>query len=102
MTGPRRYIVDDWLEHYRRGRSGRREFLRRLAAFAGSAVVGVGELDRTAPFALTANNPTVTSTSIESNNNLLVNGKPFLVIQGEGLDYNSWHQSGYTETTADQ
>ena len=37
MTDLGRYILEEWAEEYREGRLGRREFLRRIAVFAGSA-----------------------------------------------------------------
>lgn len=37
MTDLGRYILEEWTEEYREGRLGRREFLRRVAVFAGSA-----------------------------------------------------------------
>ena len=37
MTDLGRYILEEWAEEYREGRLGRREFLRRITVFAGSA-----------------------------------------------------------------
>ncbi|HKX19892.1 MAG TPA: dienelactone hydrolase family protein [bacterium] len=37
MTDLGRYILEEWAEEYREGRLGRREFLRRIAVFAGGA-----------------------------------------------------------------
>lgn len=45
MTDLGRYIVEEWAEDYREGRLGRRELLRRIAIFAGGAIVGARLLD---------------------------------------------------------
>ncbi len=64
-------------------------------------MLGLEAFESKTSVALAGTNPSVTSTRIDSSNNLLLNGRPFLLIQGEGLDYNSWQQSGYIEATAD-
>jgi carboxymethylenebutenolidase len=40
MTDLGRYILEEWAEEYRNGRLGRREFLRRVTIFGGSAARG--------------------------------------------------------------
>ncbi len=45
MTDLGRYIIEEWTEEYREGRLGRREFLRRIAIFAGGAAVAARLLD---------------------------------------------------------
>jgi carboxymethylenebutenolidase len=41
MTDLGRYIVEEWAEEYQHGRLSRREFLRRIAVFAGSASLSI-------------------------------------------------------------
>jgi carboxymethylenebutenolidase len=41
VTDLGRYILEEWEEEYRHGRVSRREFLRRIAVYAGSAALGV-------------------------------------------------------------
>jgi len=45
--------------------------------------------------------PTIQSVSVDTNGNLVVNGSPFLLIQGTNLDYRGWFTSGYTQSQAD-
>jgi carboxymethylenebutenolidase len=44
MTDLARYILEEWVEDYREGRLGRREFFRRVTVFAGGAARGTGVL----------------------------------------------------------
>ena len=41
MTDMQQYVVEEWVEDYRAGRLGRREFLRRMTIMAGGAVLAV-------------------------------------------------------------
>ena len=44
MTDLGRYILEEWIEEYREGRLGRREFLRRVVIFGGGAARGAALL----------------------------------------------------------
>src|SRR5215469_11070577 len=44
MTDLGRYILDEWVEEYREGSLGRREFLRRVVIFGGGAARGTALL----------------------------------------------------------
>ena len=66
-----------------------------VASGAASADSGPVPLDAPAPL------PPVSSVSVDSNGNLTVNGRPFLLIQATNMDYVSWLQAGYTEVQAD-
>jgi carboxymethylenebutenolidase len=44
MTDLERYILDEWTEDYRDGHLPRREFLRRIAVFAGGTAAGLAVL----------------------------------------------------------
>jgi len=44
LTHLGRYVVEEWVEEYRDGRLGRREFLRRIGVFSGGAVFAGGLL----------------------------------------------------------
>jgi carboxymethylenebutenolidase len=41
-----RYVLEEWIEEYRDGKLGRREFLRRAAIFCGGTAAALGVLDR--------------------------------------------------------
>lgn len=43
----------------------------------------------------------VGSVSLDSDGNLVLNGKPFLLIQGTNMDYQGWGMGGYTTAQAD-
>ncbi len=43
----------------------------------------------------------VGSVAVDSNGNFVVNGVPFLLIQGSSLDYRGWQSGGYTQAQAD-
>src|SRR5205807_5625794 len=45
--------------------------------------------------------PAIQSVSVDSNGNLVVNGKPFLLIAGEKLEYAWFGAAGYTPAQAD-
>lgn len=100
MMKLRRDTLSQWAEDTRHRTLSRREFVRRAARFAGGAALGLAMLDNAEP-AAAGTPPPVTSTGIDSNNNFTLNGKPFLLIQGETLDYASWGQAGYTTQQAD-
>src|SRR5437588_87826 len=48
-----------------------------------------------------ADPPAIQSVSVDSNGNLVVNGKPFLLIAGEKLEYAWFGAAGYTPAQAD-
>lgn len=97
----RRDNIQQWTEDYRHGRLSRREFLQRIAMFAGGAALSFAAFDVERATAAAAGFQPVVSTGIDSNNNFVLNGKPFLMIQGETLDYTSWHGAGYTVADVD-